>query len=36
MAMNMTIGMAVWMRHRHHGWGPIGEMSAAMFFPLAS
>jgi hypothetical protein len=35
MAMNMTIGMAVWMRHRGHGWAPIGEMGAAMFVPLA-
>jgi len=35
MAMNMTIGMAVWMRHRGHGWAPIAEMSAAMFVPLA-
>lgn len=34
MAMNMTIGMAVWMRYRGHGWVPIGEMSAAMFAPL--
>ena len=35
MAMNMTVGMAVWMRHRGHGWVPIAEMSAAMFVPLA-
>src|SRR5512134_281651 len=35
MTMNMTIGMAMWMRHRGHGWRPIGEMSAAMFVPLA-
>ncbi len=35
MAANMTIGMAVWMRYRGHGWVPIGEMSAAMFVPLA-
>ena len=35
MTMNMTIGMAVWMRHRGHGWAPIAEMSAAMFVPLA-
>ncbi len=34
MAMNMTIGMAVWMRYRGHGWAPIGEMSAAMLAPL--
>ncbi len=35
MAMNMTVGMAVWMRHRGHGWAPITEMSAAMFVPIA-
>lgn len=35
MAMNMTIGMAAWMRYRGHGWAPIAEMSAAMFVPLA-
>jgi flagellar biosynthetic protein FliP len=35
MAMNMTIGMALWMRHRGHRWVPIGEMSAAMFVPVA-
>lgn len=34
MTANMTIGMAVWMRHRGHGWGAIAEMSAAMFVPL--
>jgi hypothetical protein len=27
--------MAVWMRYRGHGWVPIGEMSVAMFIPLA-
>ena len=36
MAVNMTIGMALWMRHRGHGWAPIGEMSAAMFVPLVA
>ena len=35
MATNMTIGMAVWMRYRGHGWGAIAEMGAAMFVPLA-
>lgn len=35
MTLNMTAGMALWMRHRGHGWVPIGEMSAAMFVPLA-
>jgi hypothetical protein len=34
MAMNMTLGMALWMRYRGHGWAPITEMSAAMFAPL--
>ena len=34
MTANMTIGMAVWMRHRGHGWGAIAEMSTAMFVPL--
>ena len=34
MAANMTIGMAVWMRYRRHGWAAIAEMSAAMFVPL--
>ena len=34
MAANMTIGMAVWMRYRRHGWAAITEMSAAMFVPL--
>jgi hypothetical protein len=34
MAANMTIGMSVWMRHRGHDWGAIGEMGAAMFVPL--
>jgi hypothetical protein len=34
MAANMTIGMAVWMRHRGHRWAAIGEMGAAMFVPL--
>lgn len=34
MAANMTIGMAVWMRYRHHGWRAIAEMGGAMFVPL--
>ena len=33
MALNMTIGMAVWMRYRGHGWAAIGDMGAAMFLP---
>jgi hypothetical protein len=35
MTVNMTVAMALWMRHRGHGWAAIGEMSAAMFVPLA-
>lgn len=35
MATNMTVGMAVWMRYRGHGWVPIGEMVATMYVPLA-
>jgi hypothetical protein len=34
MAMNMSIGMAVWMRFRGHGWAPVAEMSAAMLVPV--
>jgi hypothetical protein len=34
MAANMTIGMAVWMRHRGHDWDAITEMGGAMFVPL--
>ena len=29
----MVIGMALWMRHRRHGWERIAEMSAAMAAP---
>jgi hypothetical protein len=29
----MTVGMSLWMRHRHHGWRAIGEMAAAMVAP---
>ncbi|MFF5205924.1 hypothetical protein [Streptosporangium sp. NPDC000396] len=35
MATNMTLGMAVWMRHRGHGRGAIVEMGAAMYAPFA-
>ena len=31
MATNMSVGMALWMRVRRHGWRPIGEMCAAMY-----
>lgn len=34
MATNMTIGMAVWMRYRGHGWTGIAEMGAAMYLPF--
>jgi hypothetical protein len=34
MATNMTIGMAVWMRHRGHQWSAVGEMACAMYVPL--
>ncbi len=34
MAANMTIGMAVWMRVRRHGWPSITEMSLAMIAPF--
>jgi deazaflavin-dependent oxidoreductase (nitroreductase family) len=29
----MTIGMALWMRHRRHGWRTVAEMGAAMIVP---
>jgi flagellar biosynthetic protein FliP len=33
MALNMSIGMVVWMRHRGHGWPGTLEMAGAMFAP---
>ncbi|MEV7549310.1 hypothetical protein AB0N89_06775 [Amycolatopsis sp. NPDC089917] len=33
MATNMSLGMALWMRIRRHGWASIAEMSAAMYLP---
>jgi hypothetical protein len=33
MALNMSIGMAAWMRFRGHGWAPTLEMCAIMFAP---
>ena len=33
MALNMTIGMTVWMRYRRHSWAMCGEMAGAMFLP---
>jgi flagellar biosynthetic protein FliP len=34
MATNMSLGMALWMRIRRHGWASIAEMSAAMYLPF--
>lgn len=34
MAVDMAIGMTVWMRHRGHPWAGVGEMVAAMALPL--
>jgi hypothetical protein len=33
MALNMTIGMTMWMRYRRHSWAMCGEMAGAMFLP---
>jgi flagellar biosynthetic protein FliP len=33
MALNMTIGMTLWMRYRSHSWAMCGEMAGAMFLP---
>jgi flagellar biosynthetic protein FliP len=34
MVFDMSVGMAVWMRHRGHGWASTLEMCGAMFAPL--
>ncbi|WP_327092897.1 hypothetical protein OIE66_20320 [Nonomuraea sp. NBC_01738] len=34
MAVDMSIGMALWMRLRGHGWASTLEMCAAMFVPV--
>ena len=34
MALDMTIGMALWMRIRGHGWAPSLEMAAVMIAPV--
>ncbi|MEQ4715436.1 hypothetical protein [Nonomuraea sp. B19D2] len=34
MAVNMSVGMAVWMRIRRHGWASTLEMCAVMFVPV--
>ena len=33
MALNMTVGMTVWMRYRRHSWAMCAEMAGAMFLP---
>jgi hypothetical protein len=34
MAINMTAGMAAWMRYRGHDWRSIAEMSGALVLPV--
>jgi hypothetical protein len=34
MALDMALGMALWMAVRRHGWRPIVEMSVAMVLPF--
>jgi flagellar biosynthetic protein FliP len=36
MAVTMSVGMVVWMRHRGHGWASTLEMAGAMFTPAAA
>ena len=36
MAFNMSVGMAVWMRHRGHTWAGVAEMAGAMFVPAVA
>jgi hypothetical protein len=36
MALNMTVGMTVWMRHRSHSWAMCAEMAGAMFVPAVA
>ncbi|HEX2158425.1 MAG TPA: hypothetical protein VHS79_15825 [Actinomycetes bacterium] len=36
MAVTMSAGMVVWMRHRAHGWASTLEMVAAMFAPAVA
>ena len=33
MALNMIVGMTLWMRHRRHSWAMCAEMAGAMFAP---
>ncbi len=35
MATTMSVGMAVWMRYRHHSWSSTAEMCAAMYVSFA-
>jgi hypothetical protein len=36
MALDMSAGMAVWMRHRGHGWASTLEMAGAMVAPAVA
>jgi len=36
MAFDMSVGMAVWMRFRGHGWASTLEMCGAMFAPIVA
>jgi hypothetical protein len=36
MALNMAVGMTVWMRYRRHSWAMCAEMSGAMFLPAVA
>lgn len=36
MALNMIVGMTVWMRHRRHSWAMCAEMAGAMFAPAVA
>jgi hypothetical protein len=36
MALNMTVGMTLWMRHRRHTWAMCAEMAGAMFAPAVA
>jgi hypothetical protein len=36
MAVDMSVGMVAWMRHRGHGWAATLEMAGAMFAPLVA
>jgi hypothetical protein len=36
MAVEMSVGMAAWMRHRGQGWAATLEMAGAMFAPLVA